>query len=127
MIFCFPFFFLLLVFLAEPYVFSGRVVQKDSQVFAATTVKRRFLEDTPYLVSGYCQNGSRPSSLHESAQALSLSGVSKLRTQSESFGTMAEKYESMKETLRKRLTFGEQLPLFLATWLTIVFWLLFLM
>ncbi|KAM0944167.1 putative [histone H3]-lysine(4) N-trimethyltransferase [Dioscorea sansibarensis] len=93
---------------SEPYIFSGRVVQKDSQVFAAATVKRRFLEDTPYLVSGYCQNGSRPSSsLHESAQGLSLSGVSKLRTQSESFGTMAGKYESMKETLRKRLTFGK--------------------
>ncbi|KAJ0989001.1 hypothetical protein J5N97_007357 [Dioscorea zingiberensis] len=93
---------------SEPYIFSGRVVQKDSQVFAAATVKQCFLENTPYLVSGYCQNGSWSfSSLHESAQTRSLSCVSKLRTQSESFGTMTEKYESMKETFRKRLTFGK--------------------
>ncbi|KAL8136520.1 hypothetical protein V2J09_002521 [Rumex salicifolius] len=97
----------------EPYDYFGRRGRKEPEVLAAASVKRLFLKNEPYLVSGYC--------LHESLMHMSsgdevLAG-SKFSPDlqkdqncipgSQSVHSMAEKYECMRQTFRKRLAFGK--------------------
>lgn len=73
---------------------------------ATASLKRLYVENRPYIVSGYCQNRVANNTCSESVQLVGLSDS----TQQEAFGnvsSMVEKYASMKATFRKRLTFGE--------------------
>jgi len=73
---------------------------------ATASMKRLYVENRPYIVSGYCQNRVGNHTCSESLQPVGLSDV----VQQEAFGnvySMVEKYTSMKATFRKRLTFGE--------------------
>ena len=95
-----------LVFFPEPYNFHRRRGQKQPQVMATASMKRLYVENRPYIVSGYCQNRAGNHTCSESLQPVVLSDV----VQQEAFGnvySMVEKYTSMKATFRKRLTFGE--------------------
>ncbi|XP_019707927.1 histone-lysine N-methyltransferase TRX1 [Elaeis guineensis] len=95
---------------SEPYNFSWRRGQKQPQVLAAASVKRLFIENKPYLVSGYRQNGlgCGPTS-DESFQTTCLFDAPKLGTSHRegNISSMAEKYKNMKGTFRKRLAFGK--------------------
>ncbi|KAG1364351.1 Histone-lysine N-methyltransferase TRX1 [Cocos nucifera] len=95
---------------SEPYNFSWRRGQKQPQVLAAASVKRLFIENRPYLASGYRQNGlgCGPSG-NESLQTTCLFDAPKLGTSHHegNISSMAEKYKNMKETFRKRLAFGK--------------------
>ncbi|KAJ6845956.1 putative histone-lysine N-methyltransferase ATX2 [Iris pallida] len=95
----------------EPYNFFGRRGQKEPQILAAASVKRLFIENRPYLVGGPRHDGNPSGSCcSESVQTNSASDVAKLINQHETFAnisSMAEKYENMKATFRKRLAFGK--------------------
>ncbi|KAL6863720.1 hypothetical protein ACP4OV_016623 [Aristida adscensionis] len=90
----------------EPYNFHRRRGQKQPQVMATASLKRLYVENRPYIVSGYCQNRIGNHTCSEPIQpVVSLDAV-----QQEAFGnvsSMVEKYTSMKATFRKRLTFGK--------------------
>lgn len=88
----------------EPYNFRRRG-QKQPQVVATASLKRLYLENRPYIVSGYCQNRVG-NACSESLQPVGLPDA----VQQEAIGnvsSMVEKYTIMKATFRKRLTFGE--------------------
>ncbi|CAL5090627.1 unnamed protein product [Urochloa decumbens] len=90
----------------EPYNFHRRRGQKQPQVMATASLKRLYVENRPYIVSGYCQNRVGNHTCSESLQSAGLSDA----VQQEAFGnvsSMVEKYTSMKATFRKRLTFGK--------------------
>ncbi|XP_068664824.1 histone-lysine N-methyltransferase ATX2-like [Aristolochia californica] len=97
----------------EPYNFLGRRGRKEPEALAAASVKRLFIEDRPYLVSGYLQNKSLrilPSS-NELVLTSFSSSKQKMRSSHpdtvENILSMADKYKHMKETFRKRLAFGK--------------------
>ncbi|XP_010245953.1 PREDICTED: histone-lysine N-methyltransferase ATX2-like [Nelumbo nucifera] len=98
---------------SEPYDFFGRRGRKEPEVLAAASLKRLYVENRPYLISGYCQNGSLgnvPSSSEPVVSRLS-SSFQKLKTSeletAKNILSMAEKYKHMKETFKKRLAFGK--------------------
>ncbi|KAG0491118.1 hypothetical protein HPP92_007981 [Vanilla planifolia] len=41
----------------EPYSFAQRKKQKETHILAAADAKQLYVENRPYLVTGYCQNG----------------------------------------------------------------------
>ncbi|KAF8651034.1 hypothetical protein HU200_063638 [Digitaria exilis] len=91
--------------LPEPYNFHRRG-PKQPQVMATASLKRLYVENRPYIVSGYCQNRVGNNTCSESLQLVGLSDS----TQQEAFvnvSSMVEKYTSMKATFKKRLTFGK--------------------
>ncbi|KAG9447430.1 hypothetical protein H6P81_013558 [Aristolochia fimbriata] len=97
----------------EPYNFLGRRGHKEPEVLAAASAKRLFIEDRPYLVTGYRQNKSfrvLPSS-NELVLTSFSSSKEKLRSSNpetvENILSMADKYKHMKETFQKRLAFGK--------------------
>lgn len=89
----------------EPYTFHRRSGQKQPQVLATASLKRLYVENRPYIVSGYCQNRVGNTS-SETLQPVGFSdGV-----QRETFGnvsSMVQKYTRMNASFRKRLTFGK--------------------
>ncbi|XP_062199062.1 histone-lysine N-methyltransferase TRX1-like isoform X2 [Phragmites australis] len=88
----------------EPYNFHRRRGQKQPQVMATASLKRLYVENMPYIVSGYCQDRVGNHACSEPIQPAGLSDA----VQQEAFGnvsSMVEKYTSMKATFRKRLTF----------------------
>ncbi|XP_021308614.1 histone-lysine N-methyltransferase TRX1 isoform X3 [Sorghum bicolor] len=88
----------------EPYNFRRRG-QKQPQIVSTASLKRLYLENRPYIVSGYCQNRVG-NACSESLQPVGLSDA----VQQEAIGnvsSMVEKYTIMKATFRKRLTFGK--------------------
>ncbi|KAF6145841.1 hypothetical protein GIB67_028836 [Kingdonia uniflora] len=89
---------------SEPYNFLGRRGRKEPEALAAASLKRLFVENRPYLVSGYCQNGNLDSA--SSNNELEKLKTSELETP-ESMNSMAEKYKYMRVTFRKRLAFGK--------------------
>ena len=96
----------------EPYNFSGRRGQKQPQILGAASQKRLFVENKPYLVTGFRQNGSACGlSGNISAQAqCTLDDLKLGASQFEkhvSVCSMAEKYRNMKATFRRRLAFGK--------------------
>ncbi|KAI3890806.1 hypothetical protein MKX03_007419 [Papaver bracteatum] len=98
---------------SEPYDFLGRRGRKEPEVLAAASMKRLFVENRPYLVNGYCQNGSvgnsfsadelEPSRFSSSLQKLRMSQLGILK----GVLSMGEKYTYMKKTFRQRLAFGK--------------------
>ncbi|XP_042459563.1 histone-lysine N-methyltransferase TRX1-like isoform X1 [Zingiber officinale] len=97
---------------SEPYNFSGRRGQKQPQVLDTASRKRLYIENQPYLVTGYCQNGNDcglSSSISSQAQCI-MDDSNQSASESEkhaSVCSMAEKYRNMKTTFRKRLAFGK--------------------
>lgn len=98
---------------SEPYDFIGRRGRKEPAALAAASIKRLFVENRAYLVSGYRQNGSlgnTPSS-NELVLTSFSSNLQKLKTPQletpKSFLSMAEKYQYMRKTFKKRLAFGK--------------------
>ncbi|XP_073001650.1 histone-lysine N-methyltransferase TRX1-like isoform X1 [Typha latifolia] len=91
----------------EPYNFAGRRGQKQPQDLVAASVKRLFVENRPYLVSGCRQNGTSCSS--SCSNYLQVIGALDATQQESiaSISSMAEKYKNMKTTFRKRLAFGK--------------------
>jgi hypothetical protein len=73
---------------------------------ATASLKRLYVENRPYVVSGYCQNRVGNQTSSESLQSVVLSDAA-LQEAFGSVSSMIEKYTNMKATFRKRLTFGE--------------------
>ncbi|XP_020591752.1 histone-lysine N-methyltransferase TRX1-like [Phalaenopsis equestris] len=95
----------------EPYNISRRGGQKTPQIFAATSNKRLYVENRPYLVTGYCQNGIASAILSNKSMQTNCSSrnqrsISQPET-SVKVSSMSEKYENMKSTFRIRLAFGK--------------------
>lgn len=108
-------FMLLFHYWAEPYDFVGWRGHKEPAALASVSVKRVFVENSPYLVSGYRQNGSlsNASSCNELVLKSFSSNLQKMKARQSntpiSFDSMAEKYQYMRKTFKKRLAFGEHL------------------
>lgn len=97
----------------EPYDVLRRRGQKKPEAVAAASLKRLYVENRPYLVTGYCQNGTLQNSSFSNEMIISRfsanfgkSSLSQLDT-SKSVLSMAQKYKCMKETVRVRLAFGK--------------------
>lgn len=99
--------------LAEPYNYFGRRGRKEPEALAAASLKRLFVQNQPYLVSGYSQHtfsgnlmpsygviGSKFSSTLQRLKSFQLDAPNNILS-------MAEKYRYMRETFRKRLAFGK--------------------
>ncbi|XP_043715502.1 histone-lysine N-methyltransferase ATX2-like [Telopea speciosissima] len=97
----------------EPYDFCTRRGRKAPEALAAASLKRLYVENRPYLVTGYCQNGSfgnvpssnqltapRFSSILQNSRTFQLENPKNILS-------VAEKYQYMRETFKKRLTFGK--------------------
>uniref|UniRef100_M4DYX4 Histone-lysine N-methyltransferase n=1 Tax=Brassica campestris TaxID=3711 RepID=M4DYX4_BRACM len=84
----------------EPYNFLGRRGRKEPEALAAASSKRLFVENQPYLVGGYSRNEV------STYECIHGSKVSQMNTPT-NMVSMAEKYKYMKETYKKRLTFGK--------------------
>ncbi|WZY90153.1 hypothetical protein YC2023_046888 [Brassica napus] len=84
----------------EPYNFLGRRGRKEPEALAAASSKRLFVENQPYLVGGYSRNEV------STYECIRGSKVSQMNTPT-NIVSMAEKYKYMKETYKKRLTFGK--------------------
>ncbi|KAI5417402.1 hypothetical protein KIW84_042126 [Lathyrus oleraceus] len=67
---------------SEPYDYSGRRSRKEPEVLAASSLKRLFVENQPYLVGGHCQHGLLNDVVDSADNILSV----------------PEKYKYMKET-----------------------------
>ena len=91
---------------SEPYNFHRRRGQQQPQVTATASVKRLYVENMPYIVSGYCQNKVGCDTSCEPIQSVALLDAASQEA-SVNVSSMAEKYKSMKATFRKRLAFGE--------------------
>lgn len=98
---------------SEPFNFLGRRGRKEPEALAASSLKRLFVEDKPYLVHGFCRHGT---SVHISSPgSFSVDNVSssfrKSMTSSldvpNSIHSMMEKFRYMRTTCRKRLAFGK--------------------
>ncbi|VAI30921.1 unnamed protein product [Triticum turgidum subsp. durum] len=90
----------------EPYNFHRRRGQQQPQVTATASVKRLYVENMPYIVSGYCQNKVGCDTSCEPIQSVALLDAASQEV-SVNVSSMAEKYKSMKATFRKRLAFGK--------------------
>ncbi|CAF1865457.1 unnamed protein product [Brassica napus] len=84
----------------EPYNFLGRRGRKEPEALAAASSKRLFVENQPYLVGGCYRNEV------STYECIHGSKVSQMNTPT-NIVSMAEKYKYMKETYKKRLTFGK--------------------
>lgn len=90
----------------EPYNFHRIRGQQQPQVTATASVKRLYVENMPYIVSGYCQNKIGCDTSCEPIQAVgSLDAASQEAVVNVS--SMVGKYKSMKATFRRRLAFGK--------------------
>lgn len=92
--------------LTEPYNYFGRRGRKEPEALAAASLKRLFVENQPYLVGGYCQNGLSGNTL-PSIRVIGSKFSFSLHRDAPNFLSMADKYKHMKETFRKRLAFGK--------------------
>lgn len=94
---------------SEPYNYFGRRGRKEPEALAAASLKRLFVENQPYLVSGHTQhgfgtfNGVVGSKFCSSLLRLKISQLDPPNN----ILSMAEKYKYMRGTFRKRLAFGK--------------------
>ncbi|XP_024026210.1 histone-lysine N-methyltransferase ATX1 isoform X1 [Morus notabilis] len=94
---------------SEPYNYFGRRGRKEPEALAAASLKRLFVENQPYLVSGHTQhgfgtfNGVVGSKFCSKLLRLKISQLDPPNN----ILSMAEKYKYMRETFRKRLAFGK--------------------
>lgn len=98
---------------SELYDYSGRRGRKEPEVLAASSLKRLFVENQPYLVGGYCQHGLL-NDLEPSGRGVCskfFCSEQRLRMSVVDFAdnifSVPEKYKYMKETCRKQLAFGK--------------------
>ncbi|KAG5231903.1 histone-lysine N-methyltransferase [Salix suchowensis] len=97
----------------EPYNYFGRRGRKEPEVLAAASLKRLFVENQPYLVGGYSQHESSGCTLASNGLVNSgfSSSLQRLRASQldapSNILSMAEKYQHMRQTFRKRLAFGK--------------------
>lgn len=100
---------------AEPYNQIGRRGRKEPEALAAASSKRLFVQNQPYLVSGHDRNLFDTNSLPCNGVVGSKLCISLLRkslsppldTTTNNILSMADKYNFMRETFRKRLAFGK--------------------
>ncbi|KAE8718349.1 Histone-lysine N-methyltransferase ATX1 [Hibiscus syriacus] len=97
----------------EPYSHFGRRGRKEPEVLAAASLKRLFVENQPYLVGGFCQHemsGTKVPNNRVNGIKFSFS-LNKLKAPQldapNNILSMAEKYDYMRQTIRKRLAFGK--------------------
>uniref|UniRef100_A0A6N2NE06 PHD-type domain-containing protein n=1 Tax=Salix viminalis TaxID=40686 RepID=A0A6N2NE06_SALVM len=96
----------------EPYNYFGRRGRKEPEALAAASLKRLFVENQPYLVGGYSQHESSGCTIASNGIIKSVfsSSLQRLKASRLSAPTnilsMAEKYQHMRQTFRKRLAFG---------------------
>ncbi|XP_052167696.1 histone-lysine N-methyltransferase TRX1 [Oryza glaberrima] len=90
----------------EPYNIHGRRGQKQPQVMATASVKRLYVENMPYIVSGFCQNRVGHDAISEPIQSVGFLDVAHQEAVG-NVSSMIEKYKSMKATFRRRLAFGK--------------------
>lgn len=96
----------------EPYNYFGRRGRKEPEALAAASLKRLFVENQPYLVSGYSQHAlytySPPSDEVDDSKFLSLQRLRSYQLDApDNILSMAKKYKYMRETFHKRLAFGK--------------------
>ncbi|KAJ6403891.1 hypothetical protein OIU84_012148 [Salix udensis] len=97
----------------EPYNYFGRRGRKEPEALAAASLKRLFVENQPYLVGGYSQHESSGCTIASNGIIKSVfsSSLQRLKASRLSAPTnilsMAEKYQHMRQTFRKRLAFGK--------------------
>ncbi|KAG8481266.1 hypothetical protein CXB51_026028 [Gossypium anomalum] len=97
----------------EPYSHFGRRGRKEPEALAAASLKRLFVENQPYLVGGCCQHGMSGSTVpNNRVSGIKLSfSLNKLKAPQldapNNILSVAEKYDYMKQTFRKRLAFGK--------------------
>uniref|UniRef100_A0A2P2L8Y3 Histone-lysine N-methyltransferase ATX2 n=1 Tax=Rhizophora mucronata TaxID=61149 RepID=A0A2P2L8Y3_RHIMU len=97
---------------SEPYNLIGRRGRKEP---AAASLKRLFVANQPYLVGGYCKRNSCGSTLPSNGIVGSRFSFSLQRLKASKLDSpdnilsMSEKYIYMRQTFRKRLTFGKWL------------------
>ncbi|XP_074264191.1 histone-lysine N-methyltransferase ATX2-like [Silene latifolia] len=90
----------------EPYDYSGRRGRKEPEILAAASVKRLYLENKPYLVGGFSQHESL-TDIIGSKFCVEIQNRISNQGGSQSILSMADKYEYMRKTFRKRLAFGK--------------------
>ncbi|PPS11489.1 hypothetical protein GOBAR_AA09155 [Gossypium barbadense] len=96
----------------EPYSHFGRRGRKEPEALAAASLKRLFVENQPYLVGGCCQHGMSGSTVpNNRVSGIKFSfSLNKLKAPQldapNNILSVAEKYDYMKQTFRKRLAFG---------------------
>ncbi|XVF29329.1 hypothetical protein REPUB_Repub15cG0111300 [Reevesia pubescens] len=98
----------------EPYSHFGRRGRKEPEALAAASLKRLFVENQPYLVGGCCQHGMSGSKLLPSNRVNGVKfsfSLNKLKAPQldapNNILSVAEKYNYMRQTFRKRLAFGK--------------------
>ncbi|TYJ14937.1 hypothetical protein E1A91_A10G152000v1 [Gossypium mustelinum] len=97
----------------EPYSHFGRRGRKEPEALAAASLKRLFVENQPYLVGGCCQHGMSGSTVpNNRVSGIKFSfSLNKLKAPQldapNNILPVAEKYDYMKQTFRKRLAFGK--------------------
>lgn len=97
----------------EPYNYFGRRGRKEPEALAAASLKRLYVENRPHIVGGFSHHdpsGSNASSIQISGSKYSVDLQNMKISKHSVSGTilsMAEKYRYMRETFRKRLTFGK--------------------
>ncbi|TYI06487.1 hypothetical protein ES332_A10G163200v1 [Gossypium tomentosum] len=96
----------------EPYSHFGRRGRKEPEALAAASLKRLFVENQPYLVGCCCQHGMSGSTVpNNRVSGIKFSfSLNKLKAPQldapNNILSVAEKYDYMKQTFRKRLAFG---------------------
>ncbi|TYH49708.1 hypothetical protein ES332_D10G154700v1 [Gossypium tomentosum] len=97
----------------EPYSHFGRRGRKEPEALAAASLKRLFVENQPYLVGGCCQHGMSGSTVPNNRVSVIKFSLSLNKLKAPQLGapnnilSVAEKYDYMKQTFRKRLAFGK--------------------
>ncbi|KAJ6334162.1 hypothetical protein OIU78_011131 [Salix suchowensis] len=97
----------------EPYNYFGRRGRKEPEALAAASLKRLFVENQPYLVGGYSQHESSGCTIASNGIIKSVFSSSLQRLKASRLSapnnilSMAEKYQHMRQTFRKRLAFGK--------------------
>ncbi|KAG4125993.1 hypothetical protein ERO13_D10G130300v2 [Gossypium hirsutum] len=97
----------------EPYSHFGRRGRKEPEALAAASLKRLFVENQPYLVGGCCQHGMSGSTVpNNRVSGIKFSfSLNKLKAPQldapNNILSVAEKYDYMKQTFRRRLAFGK--------------------
>ncbi|KAK8556285.1 hypothetical protein V6N12_002695 [Hibiscus sabdariffa] len=97
----------------EPYSHLGRRGRKEPEALAAASLKRLFVENQPYLVGGFCQHAMSGTTMpNNRVNNIKFSfSLNKLKVPQldapNNILSVAEKYDYMSQTVRKRLAFGK--------------------
>ncbi|XP_039045575.1 histone-lysine N-methyltransferase ATX2-like isoform X2 [Hibiscus syriacus] len=97
----------------EPYSHLGRRARKEPEALAAASLKRLFVENQCYLVGGFYQHSMSGTTVpNNRVNGIKFSfSLTKLKAPQldapNNILSVAEKYDYMRQTIRKRLTFGK--------------------